>query len=80
VPVSIQNNAIDRLQSSLTLKTAENSLVLSKDFAGKSKSIGVYDLGGKLIAMKTLTANAINLRKDLGVPSGIYIVKVKTLP
>jgi alpha-D-xyloside xylohydrolase len=65
---------------SVTLKTTGNSVVLGNAFVGKSKSVGVYDLGGKLIAMKTLKANEINLRKDLGVPSGIYIVKVKTLP
>jgi hypothetical protein len=65
---------------SVTLKTTGNSVVLGNAFVGQSKSVGVYDLGGKLIAMKTLKANEINLRKDLGVPSGIYIVKVKTLP
>jgi hypothetical protein len=44
------------------------------------KSVALYDLGGRIVAMKTLKANAINLRKDLGVPKGVYIVKVKTLP
>jgi hypothetical protein len=40
----------------------------------------VYDLGGKLVAQKTLRTNAINLRKDLGAPNGVYIVKVQALP
>jgi ABC-type transport system involved in cytochrome bd biosynthesis fused ATPase/permease subunit len=65
---------------SMTLKTAENSVVLGKEFAGKSKVVAVYDLGGKLVAQKTLKTNAINLRKDLGAPNGVYIVKVQALP
>jgi alpha-D-xyloside xylohydrolase len=65
---------------SATLRTAENRIILGKDFAGKSKLVALYDLGGKLIVMKTLKTNNINLRKDLGVPNGIYIVKVNTLP
>jgi alpha-D-xyloside xylohydrolase len=65
---------------SMTLKTAENSVILGKEFAGKSKVVAVYDLGGKLVAQKTLRTNAINLRKDLGAPNGVYIVKVQALP
>ncbi len=55
-------------------------MTLGSEFAGKSKSVAVYDLSGHMIAMKTLRTNTINLRKDLGVPSGVYIVKAKTLP
>ncbi|MGB7569306.1 MAG: TIM-barrel domain-containing protein, partial [Chitinivibrionales bacterium] len=65
---------------SATLKTTENIVTLGSEFAGKSKSVAVYDLSGHMIAMKTLRTNTINLRKDLGVPSGVYIVKAKTLP
>lgn len=64
----------------ITLKTAGNILVLGNDFGGKSKSIALYDLGGKLVAAKTLKANNINLHKNLGVPNGVYIVKIKTIP
>jgi alpha-D-xyloside xylohydrolase len=67
------------LPQSATLKTAGN-MVLGSEFAGKSKSVALYDLGGKLIAQKTLKTNAIDPRKDLGVPNGVYIVKVKALP
>jgi alpha-D-xyloside xylohydrolase len=68
------------LPISITFRTAENSIILGNDFEGKVKSVALYDLGGRIVAMKTLKANAINLRKDLGVPKGVYIVKVKTLP
>ena len=65
---------------SATIKTAGNMVAFGNEFAGKSNSVSVFDLSGHLIAMKTLKTNNINLRKDLGVSSGIYIVKVKTLP
>jgi hypothetical protein len=68
------------LPVSITFRTAENSIILGNDFEGKLKSVALYDLGGRIVAMKTMKANAINLRKDLGVPKGVYIVKVKTLP
>jgi alpha-D-xyloside xylohydrolase len=64
---------------SATYKT-DGNVVLGKEFAGKSKVVAVYDLGGKLVAQKTLRTNAINLRKDLGAPNGVYIVKVQALP
>jgi Alpha-glucosidases, family 31 of glycosyl hydrolases len=65
---------------SVTLKITGNSLVLGREFEGKSKSIVLYDLGGKLVAEKTLRTNIINLHKDLGVPKGEYIAKIKTMP
>ena len=64
----------------LTVSTAGNSIILGKNFAGKSKSVALYDLGGKLIALKTLGTNTIDLHIDLRVSDGAYIVKVKTLP
>jgi hypothetical protein len=80
VLISAQNaERAHYLPISATLKTAGN-VVLGSEFMGKSKLIALYDLGGKLIAMKTLRKNAIDLRKDLGIPNGTYIVKVKTLP
>jgi hypothetical protein len=65
---------------SATIKTAGNIVALGNEFAGKSNSVSVFDLSGHLIVMKTLKTNTINLRKDLGVLSGVYVVKVKTLP
>jgi hypothetical protein len=41
--------------------------------------VAVYDLRGKLVGMKTVRKNTVDLRKDLGVPKGVYIVKVKTV-
>jgi hypothetical protein len=63
-----------------TLKTAGNIAVLGNEFAGKSKFIALYDLGGKLVAAKAVRTDMVDLRKDLGVSSGVYILKVQTLP
>ena len=73
----IQTNGFRPL--SATLKTAGNGVALGKEFSGKSKWIALYDLGGKLIVAKTVRTNTVNLRKDLGVPDGVYIAKVRTL-
>ena len=80
VGISMQNSGVPVQSTSSTLKTAGNSLVLSKDFTWKSKSVALYDLSGHLVTTKTVRINIINLRKDLGMPGGVYIVKVKTLP
>ena len=76
-----QQSAVSVIRNfSATIKTAGNIVAFGNEFAGKSNSVSVFDLSGHLIAMKTLKTNTINLRKDLGVSSGVYIVKVKTLP
>jgi alpha-L-fucosidase len=45
-------------------------------WAGQTKCVAVYDLSGKLAGVKTMVKNNIDMRKDLGVPNGAYIVKV----
>jgi alpha-D-xyloside xylohydrolase len=65
------------LRPGMTIKTISNHVVLDRSFADISKSVAVYDLTGKLVGMKVVQTNAIDLRKDLGVPNGVYIVKVK---
>jgi len=52
-------------------------ITLDPSFAGRTKSVSVYDLGGKLVGVKTLSKNSMDLQKDFGVPEGVYIVKVK---
>lgn len=82
-PVRIRQSGKAALSSSLrldqTLKTASNRVVIDGAFAGIAKSVVLYDLNGKLVAMKIIKNNAIDLRKDFGIGSGVYIVKVRTL-
>jgi alpha-D-xyloside xylohydrolase len=82
-PVRIRQSGTAALSSSLrldqTLKTASNRVVFDGAFAGIAKSVVLYDLNGKLVAMKIIKTNGIDLRKDFGIRSGVYIVKVRTL-
>jgi alpha-D-xyloside xylohydrolase len=65
------------MRPNMTFKTAMNHVVFDRAFSGIAKSVAVYDLSGKLVTMKTVTKNAVDLRKDLGAMNGVYIVKVK---
>ena len=64
---------------SMSRKVANDHIVFDAAFTGKTKSIAVYKLNGRLIGMKTVSKNAISLRRDFGIPYGVYIVKVKTV-
>jgi alpha-D-xyloside xylohydrolase len=73
------SEAFRPVPAAMTLKTANNHIVFNQAFAGTAKSVAIYDLQGKFLAMKTVKSNTADLRKDFGVPSGVYIVKVKPL-
>ena len=65
------------VRQSQTLKTANGRVVFDGSFGDVSKSVILYDLRGKLVAMKTTKNNVIDLRKELGLKSGVYVVKVR---
>jgi hypothetical protein len=65
------------IRPATTFSTACDHLVFDRAFAGSPKSVALYDPSGRLVSMKTVRKNAVDLRKDFGVPSGVYIVKVK---
>jgi len=46
--------------------------------AGRTKSIAVYDLGGKLMWQSMVRKNHVDLQKVFGQAGGVYIIKVKT--
>jgi alpha-D-xyloside xylohydrolase len=62
-----------------SLKTAFERLVLPQEFSGKNKEIALYDCSGRLLQKAVTKKDAVNLRKDFGLPSGVYIVKVKVV-
>ena len=62
-----------------TIHTATGNAVFNASMAGKMKTIAVYDMGGKLLNTRNILKNSINLERDMGVPSGMYIVKVKPM-
>jgi alpha-D-xyloside xylohydrolase len=65
---------------STTVTTANGRIVLDRKYSGLQKSVSVYNCVGKLLATKTLNKNDINLAGDFNIPTGVYIVKIKTLP
>jgi alpha-D-xyloside xylohydrolase len=67
------------MQPSQTIKTASNHIVFDNTFSGFAKTVSVFDVRGKLVGLKTVGENSVDLRKDLGIPNGIYIVKVHAL-
>ena len=44
---------------------------------GTMRTIAVYSISGKLMKRAILKKQCVNLRKDLGISTGTYIVKVE---
>jgi alpha-D-xyloside xylohydrolase len=65
------------LPGDFTKKTARNLIALPVNFSGKTKNIMVYDCSGKLLRNAAFKKNSVDLRKDFGLPTGVYIIKVK---
>ena len=58
------------------IQTAIGNLDFCSAFSGTVKSVAVYDLGGKLLGIKTVRKNSIDLRKDFGFSGSVYVVKI----
>jgi alpha-D-xyloside xylohydrolase len=61
----------------ITKRITGKSLTLPNAFSGKLKNIAVFDCSGKLLRKTEVKKNVVDLHKDLGLPMGVYIVKVK---
>jgi alpha-L-fucosidase len=60
----------------MSIKTAMGRLTLDPAFAGKTNTVAVYSLGGRLIDRKNTKSITVDLRKDFCVPDGVYVVKI----
>jgi len=65
---------------SMSFKTAESIIIFPHAFAGRTKSVEIYNLNGMLLKRTVTAAGSIDLRKDFGESMGAHIVKIKTLP
>jgi alpha-D-xyloside xylohydrolase len=78
IPLSIHperiSNAMNLLPA-VTFRTIGSHISFPGTFSGKVKSIVVYDYSGKLLKKAEIRENSIDLRKDLGLSTGAYIVK-----
>jgi hypothetical protein len=63
----------------MNITTAIGHFGFDPSFAGKTKELSVYSLAGKIISRKILTENNIDLQKELGIPNGVYLLKVKNI-
>ncbi|MBN2035200.1 MAG: family 43 glycosylhydrolase [Chitinispirillaceae bacterium] len=66
--------------AAVTFRAVAGTITLSPRFHGRPLSISVYDLGGKLLKRSLANKNFINLKKDLGLSGGVYIVRVAIVP
>lgn len=75
---AVKSQPINRISMppELNGRTAIGRFDCGQAYLNRVKSVAVYDLGGKLMSVTTLSKNIIDLHKDCGVPEGIYVVKV----
>ncbi|MBN1131176.1 MAG: DUF4982 domain-containing protein [Chitinispirillaceae bacterium] len=63
------------LSSSTFFRLAGDKLVIPHEFQGTIRTIAVYSISGKLIMRVPLKTQCVDLRKDLGISRGTYIIK-----
>jgi hypothetical protein len=56
--------------------SADKTLEFSADLNGALKNICVYGFSGRLIRREISMKKMINLRDDLGLPVGFYIIRM----
>jgi hypothetical protein len=69
-----------RISGKATLRTTGNFLVFPERFQGMSKRICVFDFAGKLVHQGMIRNDWIDLRVDLGLPVGDYVVNIEAAP
>jgi alpha-galactosidase len=63
----------------MTFRCTGETFVFPAGYGGKTISMAVYDLGGKLVKSSTFSnRKSVDLKKDMGIPTGSYIVKMAT--
>jgi hypothetical protein len=61
-----------------TFRWAGETFVLPGEYQGKSVSISLYNLNGKMLKMSTFSdKRSIHLKKDFGIPSQVCIIKLE---
>lgn len=68
-----------RTSGKATVQTTGDVVVFPTRFQGAPKSLSVFDYTGKLVHKGTTRRDWLDLRGDLGLPSGEYVVTVETV-
>jgi alpha-D-xyloside xylohydrolase len=63
----------------VTLKIAGERIVLSSEFSGKVKEMALYDCSGRFLRKIVTRKQVVELRRDFGLPAGVYIVKARAI-
>jgi alpha-D-xyloside xylohydrolase len=72
-------SAAAMLPPDCTVRSTGCKIALPRAFSGKTKAITVYDCSGRLLQKAVVKKNMIDVRKDLGLPAGVYIVKARAI-
>jgi hypothetical protein len=77
-PVSVKSSFVRNapVLSPQTLRVAGDRFVLRKSGAGNEYALTVYSLSGKRIREVIVNKDIIDLRKDIGICKGVYIVRI----
>jgi hypothetical protein len=71
--------AVLLLPRTKTFKVTGNRFAVQAPGSHNDYSVAVYDLSGRLVRAMTVKKEFVDMRKDIGVAKGAYIVKVKAL-
>jgi hypothetical protein len=62
-----------------TMLAAGNRFVIQRAGDKKEYSLAVFSLSGKRIVEKTVSKETVDIRKDLGISEGVYIVRLRAV-
>ncbi|HAJ79859.1 MAG TPA: hypothetical protein DCO75_08810, partial [Fibrobacteres bacterium] len=74
----IENESVRSLSASSlsSIMTATGHVAFSPLYSDKTKIVGLYNLAGKQLSVKTFKKNEVNVRADFGASDGAYIIKI----
>jgi alpha-D-xyloside xylohydrolase len=67
------------VMANATVRAAGNIIALPGAFKGKTKDLSLYNCSGRLLRKAVVKKNILDVRKDLGLSTGFYIVKAKAI-
>ncbi len=74
-----QTRIVQRPGMITALKSADERIVFPHSYVGLQKELAVYSISGRLITKAIVEKQSVSLKKDLGIATGIYMIKVRAL-
>ena len=68
-----------KVPAKVTMRVAGNRVLLPSSFGEGVNAVSVYDCSGRLLRTTEMKIRAIDLRKDLGLAGGFYVIQVRAL-